>query len=176
MGLRGNILRGEIYMAKLDPALGSETGKERRVLVISNDVGNQNPKSPVVTVVPITKQLEVKPKKGPMYIPVFPTKDNGLEMNSVIDCGQIRVLDIDIRLSDYKGFFSKEIMNKVNKSIETMLQLKSCPKCESVLLPNKNHCVKCKFVLVRVCLHCLETINSLYKYCPHCGKEGSETE
>lgn len=37
MGFRGKIKRGEIYIANLDPALGSEKSKERRVVIVSND-------------------------------------------------------------------------------------------------------------------------------------------
>ena len=34
------IRRGEIYIADLDPVIGSEQGGERPVLVIQNNVGN----------------------------------------------------------------------------------------------------------------------------------------
>lgn len=177
MGLRGNIKRGEIYIANLDPALGSEEGKERRVLVVSNDIGNSNPRSPVVIAVPITGEVTEKRKKMPMYVPLYPTKENGQTIPALIDCGQIRVLDIDKRLGDYMGVVSSDIIKKVNASLETVLQLKTCPKCEVVLLPNKNHCVACKHVLVYVCTHCHEKVDSSFQYCPHCGtKRGENNE
>lgn len=40
------IRRGEIYIADLDPVVGSEQGGERPVLVIQNNVGNTH--SPTV--------------------------------------------------------------------------------------------------------------------------------
>lgn len=44
------IRRGEIYIADLDPVIGSEQGGERPVLVIQNNVGNTHS--------PIKKQIE----------------------------------------------------------------------------------------------------------------------
>ena len=35
------IMRGEIYIADLDPVIGSEQGGERPVLVIQNNKGNR---------------------------------------------------------------------------------------------------------------------------------------
>ena len=47
-----NIKRGSIWLANLDPTVGSEIRKTRPVVVVSNDVNNTN--NNVVTVVPIT--------------------------------------------------------------------------------------------------------------------------
>lgn len=177
MGLRGNIKRGEIYIAKLDPSLGAEKGKERRVLIVSNDIGNSNPKSPVTIVLPITGEVTEKRKRMPMFVPIDPDANNGLVIPSLIDCNQIRVLDIDKRLGEYKGFVDRDTLRKVNSSLETVLQLKTCSKCNTVLLPNKNHCVSCKHVLVYICTECHEKIDSEYRYCPHCGtKRGEDDE
>lgn len=169
--MRGNIKRGDIYIANLDPALGSEKGKERRVLIVSNDIGNSNPSSPVVIAVPITGEVTDKKKRMPMYVPINPNQDNGQTKPALIDCFQIRVLDIDERLTSYVGFVDDVIMEKVNASIETCLQLKTCPKCKKVLLPNRNHCVSCKYVLVHICTNCHGKYNNEYKYCPHCSTE-----
>lgn len=171
MSLRGNVKRGEIYIANLDPTLGSEEGKKRRVLIVSNDIGNTNPKCPVVIVLPITGEVTPKRKRMPMYVPIYPTKENGQTLPGLIDCGQIRVLDIDKRLGDYIGNVSNDILTKVDAALETVLQLKSCPKCNMVLLPNKNHCVGCKHILVYICNGCHQKIDSSYKYCPHCGTD-----
>lgn len=169
MNLRGKVRRGEIYIANLDPTLGSEKGKERRVLIVSNNIGNSNPKSPVVIALPITGEVTEKRKKMPMYVPIYPNKRNGQTLPALIDCGQIRVLDIDKRLKEYKGTVDDQVMKQVNLALETVLQLRECPKCNSVLLPNKNHCASCKHVLVRICGNCHEKINSAYKFCPHCS-------
>jgi len=47
-----NIKRGSIWLADLDPTVGSEIRKTRPVVVVSNDVNNTN--NNVVTVVPLT--------------------------------------------------------------------------------------------------------------------------
>ena len=166
------IKRGDIYMADLDPALGSEEGKERRVLIVSNDIGNANPRNRVVIAVPITGEVSDKRKKMPMYVLLRKTKQNGQTYEeALIDCFQIRVLSINPRLGDYKGTIDDETLKKVDRAIETCLQLKTCPKCRTVLMPNKKHCVACKHVLVHICKHCTNEFNSSFKYCPHCGVE-----
>lgn len=33
--------KGEIYLANLDPSIGSEISKSRPVLIVSNDINNQ---------------------------------------------------------------------------------------------------------------------------------------
>ncbi|WP_337970317.1 type II toxin-antitoxin system PemK/MazF family toxin [Virgibacillus salexigens] len=172
MSQRGKIKRGEIYLADLDPTLGSEKGKERRVLIVSNDIGNSNPRCPVVIVLPITGEVTEKRKKMPMYVPVYPDQYNGQTKEALIDCGQIRVLDIDHRIGKFKGFIESKKLEEVNAAIETVLQLKVCPKCDSVLLPNKKHCVSCKYILVAVCKNCHTEISSEFKFCPHCGERG----
>ena len=48
--------RGEIYYAKLNPTLGSETAKRRPVLIVSND--RNNSASDTVTIIPITSNIE----------------------------------------------------------------------------------------------------------------------
>ncbi|TES56151.1 hypothetical protein E2L07_05545 [Halalkalibacterium halodurans] len=171
MSFRGKIKRGEIYVADLEPTLGSEQGKERRVLIVSNDIGNSNPKSPVVIALPITGEVTPKKLKMPMYVQIRPSKLNGQTKMALIDCGQIRVLDIDKRLKELKGEVEKEVLEAVDAALETVLQIKTCPACSKVLLPNRNHCVSCKYILVRVCINCNSKINSQYIFCPHCGQK-----
>lgn len=172
---RENIRRGSIFIANLDPTLGAEKGKKRRVLIVSNDIGNSNPRSPVVIVVPITGSITEKKKKMPMYVEAKKTKENGLTKNSLVDCFQIRVLDIEERLEEYIGYLPEEIMKQVDMSIETCLQLKTCPRCKHVLLPNKKHCVSCKHILVKVCKSCFSEFDSDFNFCPHCGQEGGDS-
>ena len=49
------VKRGEIYMADLDPVVGSEQGSIRPVLIIQNDKGNQY--SPTTVVLPLTTKV-----------------------------------------------------------------------------------------------------------------------
>ncbi|MGM0899420.1 MAG: type II toxin-antitoxin system PemK/MazF family toxin [Bacillota bacterium] len=171
MSFRGKIKRGEIYIANLNPALGSEQGYERRVLIISNDLSHRNSRNPVVIAVPITASVSDKKKAMPKYIHIVPTESNGQTKEALIDCGQIRVLDIDERLSKRTGMVDSKTMKKVDAALDMALQLSTCPKCDTVLFPNKNHCVACKHILVEVCRECHEVISTDFKYCPHCSTE-----
>lgn len=78
-----------VFLANLDPVIGSEQGKTRPVLVISEDEINQI--LPVVNVLPITSR---KPERR-----VYPNEvlisagTGGLEKDSIVLCYQIRTLD-----------------------------------------------------------------------------------
>ena len=78
-----------IFLANLDPVIGSEEGNTRPVLVISEEEINQI--LPVVNVLPITSR---KPKRR-IYPNEFliPPKISGLPKESIILCYQIRTLD-----------------------------------------------------------------------------------
>ena len=52
------VKRGEIYLAMLDPVIGSETGKTRPVLIVQNDIGNRY--SPTTIVAVVTEYSEKK--------------------------------------------------------------------------------------------------------------------
>ena len=52
------ILKGEIYLADLNPTVGSEISKIRPVLIVSNDINNQY--AATVTILPITSTTEKK--------------------------------------------------------------------------------------------------------------------
>ncbi|HLG42949.1 MAG TPA: type II toxin-antitoxin system PemK/MazF family toxin, partial [Planctomycetota bacterium] len=58
VGISGWPHRGQVWLANLDPVIGSEQGKTRPVVVIQNDVANQF--SPVVIVAPVTSSYGPK--------------------------------------------------------------------------------------------------------------------
>ena len=81
--------RWNIFIADLDPVIGSEQGKKRPVLIISDE--NLNQVLPVVNVLPISS-LKSNRKIYPNE--VLLTKEiSGLQMDSIILCYQIRTLD-----------------------------------------------------------------------------------
>ena len=89
--------RWHIFLANLDQIIGSEQGKTRPVLVISEEEINQL--LPVVSVLPITSR-----KQGRRIYPnevLTPAGIGGLEKESIVLCYQIRTLD--------KKRFTKEI-------------------------------------------------------------------
>ena len=49
------IKRGSIYLADLNPVVGSEQGGERPVIVVQNDIGNRY--SPTSIVIPVSSRV-----------------------------------------------------------------------------------------------------------------------
>lgn len=92
------IKRWAIFRANLDPVLGSEQGKSRPVLVISEDEINNLLN--IVNVIPITSR---KPERRiyPNEV-LIPSNHYGLKNESVVLCHQIRTLDKQ-RLGDMYG-------------------------------------------------------------------------
>jgi len=85
----------EIYKANLDPVVGSEQGKSRPVLVISENAVNQLLNT--INVLPITSR-----KPGRTVYPnevLLQAGTSGLPNVSIILCHQIRTLD-KIRLTN----------------------------------------------------------------------------
>lgn len=92
------ITRWSIYQANLDPVVGSEQGKTRPVLIISEDAVNRLLN--IVNVLPITSR-----KPGRSIYPnevLIAAGDYGLPNESIILCHQIRTLD-KRRLSRFYG-------------------------------------------------------------------------
>lgn len=79
---------GQIVEINLDPVIGSETGKRRPALVISNDINNQY--APTVTVLPITS---VRSRKLYPFQADLPKGIGGLTEDSRVKCEQIRTID-----------------------------------------------------------------------------------
>ena len=80
--------RGEIYMAQLDPVIGSEQGGTRPVLIIQNDRGNRF--APTVIAVPLTSS-SLKPPL-PTHVELA-AGVGGLSHRSTVLCEQVRTLE-----------------------------------------------------------------------------------
>src|SRR5256714_13295932 len=81
--------RWSVWLANLDPVVGSEQGKTRPVLVISDTRLNQT--LPVVNVLPLTSrkpQRRIYPNEA-----LLPVGSAGLTAASIVLCYQIRTLD-----------------------------------------------------------------------------------
>lgn len=82
------VVRGEVYLIKFDPTVGSEIKKPRPALVIQNDTANRY--SPVTIVAAVTSKFGDK---------LYPTEvliqagEAGLKQDSVIVFDQIRTID-----------------------------------------------------------------------------------
>ncbi len=97
------IKRWQIYRASLDPVVGSEQGKSRPVLVISDDAINDLLN--IVNVLPITSKKDgrqIYPNETLLEADIF-----GLENASIVLCHQIRTLD-KVRLTKLYGSVSEK--------------------------------------------------------------------
>ena len=95
------IKRWSIYRANLEPVVGSEQGKSRPVLIISDD--EINSLLNIVNVIPITSrkaERKIYPNEALLL-----SNTAGLENESIVLCHQIRTIDKK-RLSNYYGQIS----------------------------------------------------------------------
>ena len=103
------IKRGEIYMADLDPVIGSEQGGNRPVLILQNNVGNKY--SPTVVVTAITS------RQGKHNLPTHvKLHSECLPKNSTILLEQLRTIDKG-RLAEYIGMVSQEEMMRIESAL-----------------------------------------------------------
>lgn len=112
--------RGMIIDVNLDPTLGSETGKIRPCVVVTNNV--YNAKVPVIQVVPITAWSE---KKGLIKtnVTISPTAENGLVKLSVADCLQTRPIDHRFRLVQIRGHLTAVDLERIDQALKRVFDL-----------------------------------------------------
>ena len=108
------IMRGEIYIADLDPVVGSEQGGERPVLIIQNNLGNKH--SPTVIVLAITSRFHKK-RHLPTHVPI---ESGDLSKNSIALAEQVRTIDKS-RLMHYVGRASRETMDFVDNALKVSM-------------------------------------------------------
>ena len=111
------VLRGELYLADLDPVVGSEQGGTRPVLVIQNNVGNRY--SPTVIILAVTSQMHKA--RLPTHVPIE-AQGHGLARDSVVLAEQVRTLD-KRRLHERLGELSPDRMHKVAQALRVSLGL-----------------------------------------------------
>ena len=114
MGYRWNI-----YLVNLDPVLGSEQGKTRPVLVISDD--DINAILPVLNSLPITSY-----KQGRKIYPneVFLEKEQShLDKDSIVLCYQIRTIDKKRLIKKIGEIKEDDVKNEIIDSLSFQLGL-----------------------------------------------------
>ena len=108
--------RGEIWLVRLDPGIGSEIKKTRPALIISNDINNQH--APLATVLPISdKGAKVYPFEVAISEGI-----SGLSKPSKIKCQQIRTIDKE-RLVKKLGTVEKELMLDIEEALKLHLAM-----------------------------------------------------
>jgi mRNA-degrading endonuclease toxin of MazEF toxin-antitoxin module len=117
-GLRENwcYRRGDLYIADLNPYVGSEQGGVRPVLVLQNDDGNYH--CPTLIIAPMTTRIK-KPNQPTHY---YIDKAQGLVAPSMAQLEQIRTIDKH-RVKRYLGKISKAQMEGIDEIIKCSLGL-----------------------------------------------------
>ncbi|MBW1790488.1 MAG: type II toxin-antitoxin system PemK/MazF family toxin [Deltaproteobacteria bacterium] len=114
--------RGMVVDVNLDPTLGSETGKIRPCVIVTNDVYNE--RVPVIQVVPITKWSEKKARIQ-TNVEIHPSPDNGLSKKSIADCLQTRPIDHRHRLVKIRGELASANIRKIDHCLKIVFELNS---------------------------------------------------
>ena len=109
--------RGDVYLANLDPYIGSEQGGTRPVVVLQNNMGNYF--CPTLIVAPITSRCSKKPNQPTHY---YAEHINGLDSPGMVLLEQIRTID-KRRVRKYLGKMSRSQMDEIGEAIETSLGL-----------------------------------------------------
>ncbi len=116
------IERGQVFFVDLDPVVGREIGgqKARPVVVLSiNDI---NSKPLVVTVVPGTKAAD-KPVNYRNVVVVEPSRGNGLAVQTIFLCHQIRAIDHSRFAMRPIGRLSASDMTRIKDAVKFSLGL-----------------------------------------------------
>lgn len=112
--------RGMIIDVNLDPTRGSETGKIRPCVIVTNNIYNE--RLPVIQVVPITAWSEKKAKIATNIV-ITPSSRNGLTKQSIADCLQTRPIDHTARLVKIRGEIEDQIMKQIDEALKIVFDL-----------------------------------------------------
>jgi mRNA interferase MazF len=110
------VLRGEIWVAELDDAIGSEQQNRRPVVILQADTFNET--SPTTIIAPITSQI----KHPFMRSHVILSRLCPLQERSMVLCEQVRVIDRR-RLDYYVGRLGSNDMRGVEQAVSFCLGL-----------------------------------------------------
>lgn len=113
-----NLKRFDIWIADMNPPLGSEPGKIRPVVIVQSDVLHRF-NYPATIVCPISSQQKGVSK---IRIPVKATEINGLKRASSIIIDQITAVDLS-RLRERIGYLEVEYRKPLCESIFEILDL-----------------------------------------------------
>jgi len=108
--------QGDIWLIRLDPAIGAEINKIRPALIINVDTLG---KLPLKIIAPITDWKEHY-SNYPWMVKITPTKQNCLTKISSVDCFQLRSVSIE-RFTNHIGFVEPEIIACVQEAVIKVL-------------------------------------------------------
>ena len=111
------VVRGDIFIADLDPVMGSEQGGVRPVLIVQNDRGNRF--SPTVICAAMTSRLGKNDLPTHVWIAA---QESGLKRDSLVLCEQIRTLE-KRRLRTKAGHIQGLSLRRVNMALAAAMGL-----------------------------------------------------
>lgn len=108
-------------MVDLDPGRGSEAGKRRPAVIVSNDAANATANRlgrGVITVVPVTSNIT---RVYPFQV-LLPAVETGLDRDSKAQAEQVRSIAVE-RVSDRLGVVPNAIMLDIDEALRLHLGL-----------------------------------------------------
>lgn len=123
------IRRGDIFMADLNPIIGSEQEGYRTVVIIQNNVGNKH--SPTVIIASITSKTGVKAKLPTHY---YIDTGGDLKLPSIVLLEQLRTID-KRRLGNFIGHLSEKQICSIDHALAVSIGLiKNVPQKPTLCL------------------------------------------
>ena len=112
--------RGMVIDVNLDPAKGSETGKIRPCVIVTNNT--YNARVPVIQVVPLTA-WSVRKTNIITNVEIQPSTHNAITKKSVADCLQTRPIDHRARFVKVRGELEDVVMSKIDDALKIVFDL-----------------------------------------------------
>ena len=109
--------RGDVYLANLDPYIGSEQGGTRPVVVLQNDVGNRY--APTLIVATVTSRTEKK-RYQPTHVLI--AHNTAFEKPSVVQLEQIFTIDKS-RIQRFLGQTTRNEMRRIEEALLNSLEI-----------------------------------------------------
>ncbi len=113
--------RGMVIDVDLNPTKGSETGKIRPCVIVTNDAYNR--RVPVIQVVPITEWNEKK-SRILTNVEIKHSDKNGLTKLSIADCLQTRPIDHRPRLVKIRGEIDESDLAEIDTALKAVFSLR----------------------------------------------------
>ena len=111
------VRRGDIFIADLDPVVGSEQGGVRPVVIVQNNRGNHF--SPTVICAAMTSRMGKNDLPTHVWISA---RDSGLRSDSIVLCEQLRTLE-KRRLRERAGHMEGLVLRRVDAALCAALGL-----------------------------------------------------
>lgn len=109
--------RGEVYLVRPDPTIGTEQQKTRPCVIVSSNAVNEN--SSLVVVCPLTAGANLT--STIFHIPIA-KGEGGASKDSIVLCNQVKAVD-KLRLLERRGQLHPGTMGKIDAGLRALLNL-----------------------------------------------------